>query len=221
MRRDERIRLTQQGIVRLGRFLGEYIGTESCQPTFSQRIGHSLVVHQRTATGIDKYGRRLHLLQSFLINKVSRIVCQRTVQRQHVSRAEQFLQRGFLDTNRQCISCLAGQCLHLHAEGQRNLSDTTAYVSQSYDAKSLSRQFHVWEIPIAEVRILGPASLTVLHCIVFRAIGYRQQMGKHHLCHALRAVSRNIRDNDTAFTSKCDIHHVIPRSQHANVFKVW
>ena len=54
--RDKGIRLLQQRVVGQGRLLREHIGTEGSQSTIGQRIGHSLIVNQRTTTSVDKDG---------------------------------------------------------------------------------------------------------------------------------------------------------------------
>ena len=75
------------------------------------------------------------------------------------------------------------------------------------------------KIPVTEIFILRPATLAVLGGIVVRSVRYVQQMGKHHLGHALCAVGRYIGDNDTSLLSGLDIHHIVARSQHTDVFQ--
>ena len=54
--REEGIGLTQKGIRRLWGFLRQHVSTEGGQPTFSQCIGHSLIVDQWSSSCIDEDG---------------------------------------------------------------------------------------------------------------------------------------------------------------------
>ena len=90
---------------------------------------------------------------------------------------------------------------------------------QSHDAEGLACQLCDGGVPIAEVGAGAPAAFAVEGCIVLRAVRDGEQMGKHHLGHALRAVGGNVGDDDAMLAGSLHVHHVIARRQHADIFQ--
>ena len=54
---------------------------------------------------------------------------------------------------------------------------------------------------------------------MLRAVRHGQQVRKHHLRHALRAVGGYVGHDDAPFVGCLDVHHIIARSQHTDIFQ--
>ena len=61
----------------------------------------------------------------------------------------------------------------------------------------------------------------ILHGIVFRVVGHRKQVCKHHLGNALRAVGWHVGHDDAVPVGCVDVHHVVSSGQHADVSEPW
>ena len=141
------------------------------------------------------------------------------MKRENVGRGEQFLETDFLYALWQLMGGLAGHGLHFHAEGEGYLCHPLAYVAESYDAEGLACQLMDGRIPIAEVGVVAPSAVAVLLGIVLCAVGHRQQVRKHHLRHALRAVGRYVGHNDAVLVGSGYVYDVVARSQHSNILQ--
>ena len=92
-------------------------------------------------------------------------------------------------------------------------------VAKADDAECLTSEFCQWCVPITEVRIGRPFSCAILNGIVLCAVGDGKQMSKHHLSDTLRAIGRYIGDDDAVLMGRLNIHHVVARCQHTDVFQ--
>ena len=121
----------------------------------------------------------------------------------------------------QLFGLLAGKGLHVHAKGQGYQGYSLSDIPQSDDSHRLASQFGQLRVPVAEVRILAPSAIAVQLGIVLRAVSYRQQVGKHHLCYAHSAVGRDIGHDNLSRLGSLDVDNIIPCGQHTDVAQPW
>ena len=98
MRGDEGIGLHEQWVVGTWWFGTHHIGSIGSQTSISQRIGHILLVDQRTTTRIDEDGSRFHLGKRLLVYHLTRGVGQRAMKGEDVTHSQQSFERCLLDT---------------------------------------------------------------------------------------------------------------------------
>ena len=143
-------------IVCRGRLYAEHIRGVCGELSGLQCLSHRLLVHQRTAAGIDQYSAVLHLRECTPVDEMTCSLRQRAVEREDITGGQQAVERGFLDSSRQVGRISAGHGKHVHTEHPRDAGHLHADIAESYDAHRLARKLHQRRIPIAEVRALAP-----------------------------------------------------------------
>ena len=107
----------------------------------------------------------------------------------------------------------------MHAEPLRDAGYLLSDVAQTNDAEGLATELGQRTVPEAEVGAGAPPALAYLPRIVLSVVGYGQQVGKHHLRHAVRAVGRHVGDDDAPLAGCRYVDDVVARGQHADVFQ--
>ena len=92
-------------------------------------------------------------------------------------------------------------------------------MSESHNTQLFTRQLKQLGVPIAEIRILRPFSLSDFLCIMFYLIRNIEDVGKYHLNDRVCTVGRNIRDNDSTFFRFFNVNHVVACRQNADIFQ--
>ena len=105
--------------------------------------------------------------------------------------------------------------IHAERAGEFRRRLTDAPIAD--DAERLARQLHQRIIPEGEVSASRPAPL--LHRVVVMAdtVADFQQLRHHELRNRLRAIGRNICDNDALFLRRRNVNDVEARRQHTDV----
>ena len=149
------------------------------------------------------------------------VVSQGTMQREHVADGEQAVEGGLLQALGQVAAVLAGEREDIHAKLARDGGNLHADAAQADDAHGLAAELDEGRVPIDEVRIAAPASLTVLAGIVAHAMSDVQNMGEGELCHAVGTVGRYVGDDDALFASRLHVDHIISCGEHADILQHW
>ena len=126
---------------------GEHIDRRPPDPFLLDGVGECEFIDQLTARGVDQHRGRFHQLQAIGIDEMMRLVRQRDVQRDHVRRAQQLVERQ--EANVQLARPLGKQIRivphDLHAEGARELGDVPADPAQPDDAHRLAAELRAFE----------------------------------------------------------------------------
>ena len=85
MRCDVAITRRKERIVVSRRFGREYIDGGSGNLSRVEGIGEVLFAHERTATGVDNNGRRLHGVEALGIDQMLGVGSERAVEREHIA----------------------------------------------------------------------------------------------------------------------------------------
>ena len=92
-------------------------------------------------------------------------------------------------------------------------------MSESDNPQLFTGQFKQFGIPIAEIRILSPFSLSNFLRIMFYLIRNIENMGKYHLDDRICTVCRNVRNNDSTFFRFFNINYIVTCCQNTNIFQ--
>ena len=185
-----------------------------------QSLSQSLLIDQRTTSGVDKNGTTLHLRQSLGIHQTLCGGVERTVERHHIAVGEQRVHIGFLNAFRQLLLCLGSVSQYLHAKRQGNLCHRLADIAQPHDAHHLAVEFHHGRIDIGEVLTFAPCATVRLGGVVLHAVGDVEQVGKHDLCHRASAVGRHIGHHHAMLARRVEVDDIVACGNHADIFEV-
>ena len=124
------------------RLHSEDVDRRSADPLLPDGGGERRVVHQLAARGVDQHRRRLHQPQPLGIDQVAGLVGERDVQRHHIGRPEQVVEREEpdLEVGRPLGEEIGIVRHDVHAEGARQLRDVPADPAESHDADGLAPQ---------------------------------------------------------------------------------
>ncbi|EJX09333.1 hypothetical protein EVA_02556 [gut metagenome] len=139
------------------------------------------------------------------------------MQAQHITFGKQFVEATLADAFGQLLRRLGSIGTNLHAESQGQTSRRHSGMTQSDQPHLLACQFDERRIPIAEVGMIGPTTRAVVVGIMTHPLRNVQQMRKDHLRHRSGTVGRDVCHHDAPCVGRRNIHHVIARSQHADV----
>lgn len=115
----------------------------------------------------------------------------------------------------------AGSGEDIHAERAGNAADLTADTTVANDPEIQPGEFHQGEIPVAEVRVLGPTIVANRLCMVTDAVGKFEEESEGGLGDRIGAVSRDVGNEDAALPGSGEIDHIDPRGGDADVFELW
>ena len=197
------------------RFGRQYVDAGGGDFPGKQRLRQRGCVHHRTAGGVDEDRVRLHLRQRVCINQALGFLGQRRVQRDHIARREQFLQRNHLHPEHLFRAgpqvWVVGDDAHPHGPGplRRRLTDP----AKANDAQRRSGQ--------ALDRLHRPAVPRLERCLQV-ALGLHEAAvaGDHHADRLIRdlihSIVRHVADRDAALAGPAKIHCIVPNSAAGN-----
>ena len=144
MRCQQGIRQAAQRACLRQRFSAKGIGTVKAKLPVFQRIGHGLLVHQRTAGGVQQDHAGLCLGQCPGIDEPSGSGRGRTMQAEHIAAGQQGVNVHKLHP----VLCVlrahgAGAHQHLHAKGAGDAGSLAADAAVAVHAKGFVQQLHL------------------------------------------------------------------------------
>mgnify|MGYP007106008817 FL=1 len=125
-------------IVGGGRFGGEHVESGGVDAARVKGFGKSVFVDERSAAGVDEYGRGFHAGEAPGVDHVACAVGQRAVERDDVGGCEEFVKAGFADSCGEAVGAFRCVGLDLHSECEGYAADGLADVAQPDYAECLS-----------------------------------------------------------------------------------
>ena len=215
VRRDDHVVQPQQRVVRPNRLGGHHVRRSGVHLARQQSIPQIRFVDEPAARGVEQNHAVFHLRQRGFVNHADVLRGLRAVQGHNVAAGVQFVQRHIAFAR--SVAAVIND-IHTERAGEFRRRLTDAPIAD--DAERLARQLHQRIIPEGEVSASRPASL--LHRVVMMAdaVADFQQLRHHELRDRLRAIGRNICDNDALFLRRRNVNDVEARRQHTDVAQI-
>ena len=144
VRRGGHILELQEGVVGRYGFLREDIDRCAGDRALPQRLGQRRLVHDSASRGVDQVGRRLQRRELSRTDEATRLIGQRTVNRDDIRFLEQVGERHELDTRllRSLLRQVRIITEHPHTERPRPLRHLGANTPRSHEAEGLPVQLN-------------------------------------------------------------------------------
>ncbi len=207
MRRDDHVVHRKQRIVPGRRLDGEDVDSRTGDALFAQCVDQRVVLHDRSASGIDEVGRRLHLVEQLFADQPARILVQERIDGEEIALPEQCIDVDHLDAESSDLFLLhvrVGRQQTAEAQRPRQAKQLTRDVSAADRAQRVAGNVPPQPRQVA-APLAGARKASLLGQILQQREDQRQNRFGDRTPHGIR---RNA-EHDAGLGQRVGIDHVV------------